>query len=192
MAHDKALRETADATKFEQVAFEIRNSVKTMPTKKLPSEVKVENILEGECEVPKTLFHFICNLVQGPSYQRKNSDFDYTKIYSLCSDIMYLITKGRVKPAKQLTLGLAIKSLTSSRKVLDILNRYGHTISYTAAEELETEMTFAEYQSSAMIPTGISNTPGLSTHVAYDNFDRFVDTASGKDTLHDSVGIIYD
>ncbi|VVC93252.1 unnamed protein product [Leptidea sinapis] len=29
------------------------------------------------------------------------------------------------------------------------------------------------------------------THVAFDNFDRFVDTATGKDTLHDTVGIIY-
>lgn len=89
------------------------------------------------------------------------------------------------------TLGLATKSLTSSRQVLNILDRYGHTISYTTAVKLETETTFAEYQSSATIPTGISNIPGLCTHVAYDNFDRFVDTSSGKDTLHDTVGIIY-
>lgn len=27
--------------------------------------------------------------------------------------------------------------------------------------------------------------------MAYDNFDRFVETTSGKDTLHDTVGIIY-
>ncbi|CAH0396002.1 unnamed protein product [Bemisia tabaci] len=29
------------------------------------------------------------------------------------------------------------------------------------------------------------------TGVAFDNFDRFVDTASGKDTLHHTVGIAY-
>ncbi|GFW80338.1 uncharacterized protein TNCV_2944711 [Trichonephila clavipes] len=29
------------------------------------------------------------------------------------------------------------------------------------------------------------------TGVAYDNFDRFVETTNGKDTLHDTVGIIY-
>ncbi|CAB3999456.1 Hypothetical predicted protein, partial [Paramuricea clavata] len=29
------------------------------------------------------------------------------------------------------------------------------------------------------------------TGVAFDNFDRFVETLSGKDTLHDTVGIAY-
>ena len=27
--------------------------------------------------------------------------------------------------------------------------------------------------------------------MAFDNFDRFVETLSGKDTLHDTVGIVY-
>ena len=31
----------------------------------------------------------------------------------------------------------------------------------------------------------------LATGVAFDNFDRFVETLSGKDTLHDTVGIAY-
>lgn len=30
-----------------------------------------------------------------------------------------------------------------------------------------------------------------STHVAFDNFDRFVDTSSCKNTLYDTVGTIY-
>ncbi|KAH0549583.1 hypothetical protein KQX54_010589 [Cotesia glomerata] len=29
------------------------------------------------------------------------------------------------------------------------------------------------------------------TGVAFDNFDRYVDTLNGKETLHDTVGIIY-
>jgi hypothetical protein len=31
----------------------------------------------------------------------------------------------------------------------------------------------------------------LGTGGAFDNFDRFVETLSGKDTLHDTVGIAY-
>lgn len=31
----------------------------------------------------------------------------------------------------------------------------------------------------------------MCTGIAFDNFDRFVDTLTGKDTLHDTVGIIY-
>ena len=30
-----------------------------------------------------------------------------------------------------------------------------------------------------------------SSGVAFDNYDRFVETFSGKDTLHDTVGIAY-
>lgn len=59
------------------------------------------------------------------------------------------------------------------------------------AEEFETEMTYTAVQNNIQIPTGITATNGLSTHVAFDNFDRFVDTTSGKDTMHDTVGIIY-
>lgn len=31
----------------------------------------------------------------------------------------------------------------------------------------------------------------LCTGVSYDNFDQFVETKTGNDTLHDTVGIIY-
>lgn len=116
---------------------------------------------------------------------------DYVKIKSLCQDIIYIITKGHIKPAKHLMLGLAMKSLTSSRKVLTILNKYGHSVGYTVAEELETEMTYTAYENNKLIPPGIRPIKELSTHVAFDNYDRFVETFSGKDTLHDTVGIIY-
>ncbi|CAG5044038.1 unnamed protein product [Parnassius apollo] len=60
-----------------------------------------------------------------------------------------------------------------------------------SAEEIETEMTYSSQNENNAIPAGISRVDGLSTHVAFDNFDRFVDTATGKDTLNDTVGIIY-
>lgn len=59
------------------------------------------------------------------------------------------------------------------------------------AEELETEMTYTSVQENGVIPTGITAVNGCSTHVAFDNFVRFVDTTSGKDTMHDTVGIRY-
>ncbi|CAF4820665.1 unnamed protein product [Pieris macdunnoughi] len=53
-----------------------------------------------------------------------------------------------------------------------------------------TELTYATQKDESLVPSGIRKVNGLSTHVAFDNFDRFVDTATGKDTLHDTVGII--
>ncbi|GBP52408.1 hypothetical protein EVAR_4691_1 [Eumeta japonica] len=88
-------------------------------------------------------------------------------------------------------LGMTLKSLTSSRKIIDIINRYGHCISYQGIEELETETTYTSFEKSSLCPETIKKNPELFTGVAYDNFDRFVETTNGKDTLHDTVGIIY-
>ncbi|GFW16545.1 hypothetical protein TNCV_2351691 [Trichonephila clavipes] len=58
-------------------------------------------------------------------------------------------------------------------------------------EELETEAAYTSAQNSSICPETIVKSPLLCTGVAFDNFDRFVETKSGKDTLHDTVGIIY-
>lgn len=89
--------------KFQNVAYELRNSIKSSKTKKNVGDVDTKDIIEGECHIPELLFNFICDLVQGPDARRKNSDEDFVRIKSLCSDIIFIVTKGRVKPAKQLT-----------------------------------------------------------------------------------------
>ena len=96
-----------------------------------------------------------------------------------------------MQPRKHVMLGIAMKSLTGSKKVLEMLNRYGHCISYHTAEEIETEMTFGTREANQVTPHGMIRNPQYGTGVAWDNFDRFVETESGKDTLHDTVGIVY-
>ncbi|KAK4886112.1 hypothetical protein RN001_002383 [Aquatica leii] len=81
---------------------------------------------------------------------------------------------------------MALKSLTSSKKIINILNRFGHCCNYTTLEELET-ISFV-HQTQVCSPYIILN-PLLCTGVA--SFDRYVDTLNGKETLHDTVGIIY-
>ncbi|CAF4773203.1 unnamed protein product [Pieris macdunnoughi] len=191
LALEIAKLQSTEKNRCRDVAYELRNCITSQERMKLPVNLTPEDVILGECNIPEQLFNFVCDLVQGPDTRRKNSDDDLVKIKSVCSDLIYIVTKGRVKPSKHLTLGLSMKSMTSSRKVLTILNRYGHTIGYNLAEEIETEMTYSSQKENNVIPAGISRVDGLSTHVAFDNFDRFVDTATGKDTLHDTVGIIY-
>ncbi|KAG5862641.1 hypothetical protein JTB14_004270 [Gonioctena quinquepunctata] len=191
MANNTKLLESKEDHKYEDVAYDLRNCIKNIDSHPLPRRLTADDIIRGECEIPEELFNFIQNLVFGPNFCEKNVDSTTTKIKSICSDIIYAVTKGRCKPAKNLTLGLAMKSSTNSRQVITMLNRYGHSIGYNLAEELETEMTYTSIQNNAVIPAGIIATSTLSTHVAFDNFDRFVDTTSGKDTMHDTVGIIY-
>ncbi|CAH1115753.1 unnamed protein product [Psylliodes chrysocephalus] len=84
---------------------------------------------------------------------------------------------------------MALKIFTSSRKIIDIIHRYGHCISYPGVEELKS--TFYSVQKSTICPKVIRKNPNLCTGIAFDNFDRFIETKSGKDTLHDTVGVIY-
>ena len=37
----------------------------------------------------------------------------------------------------------------------------------------------------------MKTTPEFNTGITWDNFDRFVEIKSGKDILHDTVGIAY-
>lgn len=104
---------------------------------------------------------------------------------------MFSMSNGSVKPSNCLHLGLVMKSITGSRKVIEILNRMGHSISYTVAEEIETELAYGCSENS-FLPSGlIAHCPTLHTHVAFDNYDRYVDAGTGKDTPHDTVGIAF-
>ena len=112
-------------------------------------------------------------------------------VESLAADIVFSMTNGRKKPSKYLKLGLAIKSVTGSKKLIRMLNRYRHCVSYTTREKLETELTFAVTSVSKISPSDLVPDSSLTVGIAYDNFDQFVDTLSGKSTLHNTVGIVY-
>ena len=84
-----------------------------------------------------------------------------------------------------------MKSLTGSKKVIEMLNRLGYSVSYNVVEEIETELTFEATKQNHFTPDGMLLNPDLATGVVCDTFDRFVETLSGKDTLHDTVGIVY-
>ena len=71
------------------------------------------------------------------------------------------------------------------------MNKLGHCVSYNTVEEIETELTFEATKENKMTPNGMEVAPEYGTGLAWDNFDKFVETQGGKDTIHDNVGIAY-
>ncbi|KYN19744.1 hypothetical protein ALC57_07897 [Trachymyrmex cornetzi] len=134
---------------------------------------------------------FYRTLLSGFNYRRESSSKTKLTAKSFSEDAIYAVTSGKIKPSKHINLGITLKSLTSSKKILNIVNSYGHCCSYNVVEELETEATFASTDRTEICPCDIQLKSDLKTGVAYDNFDRFVETIDGKDTLHDTVGIIF-
>lgn len=176
---------------IKSTAFAIRQAVLNMETRKLPkNNITLKHILEGECEIPTELYLLVECLLKSPS--KPANITKERKIKSICNSIIFSMTNGCIRPYTCLHLGLVTKSLTGSRKMLDILNRLGFCISYTVAEGIETELAYGCSVEKRILPYGVEpNCPHLRTHVAFDNFDKFVETVNGKDTLHDTVGIVY-
>lgn len=177
---------------LQKAALILRKLILQIEKNKLPTKnLTTEHLMSGEVSIPPQLLDFYYTLLGGCNEKRKKSLKCARQVLSYSQDVIFAVHNGHVKTPKHIMLGITLKSLTSSRKIIDIVNRYGHCISYQGIEELETETTYTSFEKSSLYPETIKRNPELFTGVAYDNFDRFVETTSGKDTLHDTVGIIY-
>ena len=47
---------------------------------------------------------------------------------SLSQDVLFSVKHGNLKPRKHILMGLSLKSLTGSKKILTMLNRMGHSL----------------------------------------------------------------
>lgn len=125
----------------------------------------------------------------------KNNDRINRLALNFSQDSIYTVNRGRIKTSKHILLGIAIKSLTGSEKLINILCKLGYCISYSSLTELETSAAYFSVLTKKLVPLGIHPTNILPSRVAWDNFDRRTETCGkgtiGKDTLHDTVGIIY-
>ena len=100
---------------------------------------------------------------------------------SLSQDLIHSATRGRIKTPKHVVLPMTVKSLTGNVELITILNRFGHGLSYSQIEEVETalaEMQIAKRQNGVFVPSVCyPNVPGV---FCWDNNDLQEETLSGK------------
>ena len=82
-----------------------------------------------------------------------------------------------------------MKSLTGSKKLVTVLNRFGHCLNYSSLEELETATADALQERGMAFPD--RTLKGSPMSLAFDNFEEITQTLSGADSLHDTMGILY-
>ena len=174
---------------IRDVAFKLRQEIMNASSIKLPEHLKVEDIFK--VEVPDLVQNFFKYLIGGSDSRKWGLESRKRRIKSISQDIVFSTTSGIKNLSKHSQIGLAIKSLTGSRKVVKILNRMGNCVSYSTVEELETELSFEANKNNKETPFEMKTTPEFKTGIACDNFDRFVEIKSGKDILHDTVGNAY-
>lgn len=103
LINESILKDIQRDSEFKEFAYDLRKEVTSCARTKLPDKLSVEDVMHGECEIPTALYEFMSHLIQRPNWRRKHNDNDNEKVKSLCYDIIYAITRGRVRPSKQLT-----------------------------------------------------------------------------------------
>ena len=116
-------------------------------------------------------------------------------IESLSQYIAFAVMKGKVLQRKQFLLALGLHSLTGGRKVIDIIHKLGHCMSYNLTSEIET----AQAESSLLAATQttlvslVPATPGntVFTHFWADNFDKNIERMVGGGSINTTHLIAY-
>ena len=96
--------------------------------------------------------------------------------------------KGKVLQRKQFVLALGLHSLTGGRKLIDIIHKLGHCMSYNLTRKIKTSQTesssLAGTQTTLLplVPATPSNT--VFTHFWADNFDMNIERMVGGESIN--------
>ena len=142
-------------------------------------------------EIPGRLKRFFSNLLTSSPSKVTTQP----KIERLCDsfsqDLIYAVTNGQTKPPKHILLSYGVKALTGNVELIQILNKFGHGISYSQLEENDTALCLQKLNVTSnrnmLIPQSIK--PHVFTNLAFDNIDRLEETLTGAGTTHRVNGI---
>ncbi len=144
---------------------------------------------QGQSKPPDILIKFLEILCGG---SEDNSSLRVKRqVSSTAQDMLFCTSNGKVKPAKHLCMAVGIKSLTGSRKIVDLLSRLGYSVSYNVVEGTETEIASSLTETDGLLPDMSLQQPGLCTSLAFDDYNELTETLSSRDTLYDTVGISF-
>ena len=120
MSLDLAVREAfiekkSIKTSVREVVLLLRRGILYKSFNKvLPPDITVKDLTEGEAFVPELLEDFYKYLLCGANQRLGNTARNERRVSSFSQDAIYAMSNGKVKPSKHLTLGMAMKSITSS------------------------------------------------------------------------------
>uniref|UniRef100_UPI00358E4ECA uncharacterized protein n=1 Tax=Myxine glutinosa TaxID=7769 RepID=UPI00358E4ECA len=177
-------RDSAESaiTKTALVLRKHLKEVKPVPTSN--DQASSIGLDKGDASPPELVRTFFRILFGGLNLA-KHSDEVLHRADSASQDALFMTTNGAIWPRKHIAMGIGVKSMTGSRKLVTMLNRLGHSINYKCAEELEAKIALVQQGRDQASPEGTwQNAPmGL----AFDNYDEICCTFSGANTLHDTM-----
>ena len=161
-------------------------------TNNWPPTASDMNITEAKSSIPTELFNLLAwctgrSTENGITHWVDVDVESYHKLISICQDIINMASKKTNTP-KSLALGLAVRHLTGSSHIANILNRLGHCASSDTIKRLETGLAKLQLCSEDEVPTGFEKEK--PTILVWDNIDFGEETLSGHGTTHHTNGIM--
>ena len=164
------------------------SSLNTNPVN--PKEIRTEKAQEI---VPVSLYNLIKWTIEGPNEEILNTetkdisrrDNIKRQVLSIGQDMIYCVSKGSVRTPKHIGLAVSIEHMTGSKKVVTMLNRFGHAINYDELQRFDTaiaENIIKSDNTDTLLPSNISARQFV--HAAADNIDINEETLNGLSTTH--------
>ena len=160
------------------------------------------NELRKPPNIPPDLFNFLAWVVNGDDGSneaissrnrvRITSQRAERYVTSIAEDLIHCATNGRVKTPKHVYLPMTVRNLTSNVQIVSLLNRFGHGLSNSQMQEIDTAIAEQRLQadsSEVFIPSNIVRC-GQTISFCWDNNDILEETLSGMRTTHCTNGII--
>ena len=142
--------------------------------------------------VPDLLDRFCSVLISGKSSDNGSNINERTVRLKSCiaQDMVYSVSNGNIKTPKSVFFPAVVKSLCNNTEVVRLINHYGHGISYSLIEEIETEHALQiiseQKEKRVIIPDNMKSDDGDSSValMVADNIDNLECTLSGAGTSH--------
>lgn len=110
------------------------------------------------------------------------------RVSAIAQDILFTYHRGRILTPKHVALGVSARHLTKNAQLLSIMNKFGHSVSHTFLQELDTTVAQKVVERDIDLPQNII--PRQYTTAVWDNIDLSEETLSGKGTTHFTNGIL--
>lgn len=158
---------------IHRAAQQLRNDILNMPVTKMSENYTLEDLIKSKCEIPLSWRTFMSTLLCGTNVRREKSEYTQRSISSISQDMIFSVQKSLVKTSKHITP--RSEKFDKQQKVINMINKFGHCCSYSVLERIETEATFTSMNANDLCSEDVRRVSNLSTGVAFNNFDRFVE-----------------
>ena len=112
------------------------------------------------------------------------------RVLSIAQDILYCSRGGLLKTPKHVLLPMAVHHLTRSAQLVLMLNRFGHGISLSQIQEIDTALAKEALATADNVPLPGHFEKNVSVLFAADNNDFLEETRTGANTSHVTNSIV--